>query len=118
VAAGFILAFFILPFCVVAALVATAGLKWPAYTTAISMLTFIAAIASPFRGDAGGILVTGLVSALLVAPTVAIHRYIRTIAIDNAGRRLRAVLGWTLTNALFVFFCGVTFIQPLLFGFD
>lgn len=114
--AGLILAFIILPFCVAAALVATAARKWPPYTAAISMLTLIVALASPWHGGAVGLLLTSAVSALLVAPTAGVHRHIRTLALDNASYRLKAVLGWTLINALFVVFCGVVFIRPLLMG--
>jgi hypothetical protein len=112
--AGLILAFIILPFCVAAALVATAARKWPPHTAAISMLTLIVVIASPWRDSAVGLFMTSVVSALLVAPTVGVHRHIRTVALENAGYRLQAVLGWTLINALLVVFCGVVFIRPLL----
>lgn len=116
--AGWILATFILPFCVVAATVASLAMKWPRLTGAGCLLVLATAVL-PFAGEsvAGLLLVSG-VSALLVLPTVIAHRWILSIPEGNAGARFGAVVGWTLMNSFLVAGCGKIYVMPLMVGVD
>ena len=114
VVSSFILASFILPFCVVAATVASLAMKWPRITGAASLLILVTAVLPSIGEPVANVLMICFVSALLVLPTALAHRCILSIPEGNAGRRFGAVVGWTLMNSFLVVGCGESFLMPMI----